>query len=167
MSEAVEHAVVEIGGRAKSSFSWNFILSAGAILAVTGAAKVWSGLGTAKVLAVADPIIGIQFGYLMLVVGITEIVVALICFIGKSQKFALGLVTWIATNFLVYRLGLLWVGYHKPCSCLGNLTDALHISPQTADTAMKTILGYLLLGSYGTLFWLWRQRDQNLTTKNS
>ena len=43
------------------------------------------------------------------------------------------------------------------CDVLGNLTDALHISPQTADTAMKIILGYLLVGSYGLLFWLWRQ----------
>ena len=98
MSEAAEHAVIEIVGRAKSSFSRNFILSASAILAITGAAKVWSGLGTAKVLAVADPIIGIQFGHLMLVVGITEIVVALICFIGKSQNLALGLVAWLATT---------------------------------------------------------------------
>jgi hypothetical protein len=51
----------------------------------------------------------------------------------------------------------MWVGWHKPCSCLGNLTDALHIPPQTADTAMKIILAYLLIGSYGNLFWLWRQ----------
>jgi hypothetical protein len=38
------------------------------------------------------------------------------------------------------------------------LTDALHIKPETADTAMKIILAYLLIGSYGSLFWLWRQR---------
>ncbi len=70
MSEVMEPAVVEIGRRARGLFSRKFILSAGAILALTGAAKVWSGLGTAKVLAVSDPIIGIQFGHLMLVVGI-------------------------------------------------------------------------------------------------
>jgi hypothetical protein len=43
---------------------------------------------------------------------------------------------------------------------LGNLTDALHISPQTGDIAMKIILAYLLIGSYATLFWLWRQRGK-------
>ena len=152
MNEAVEHERIEIDERAKSSFSRNFILSAGAILALTGAAKVWSTFGTAKLLAVADPIVGITFGHLMLVVGMAEIVIALVCFFSKSQKLALGLVAWLTTNLLVYRIGLWWVGYHKPCSCLGNLTDALHISPETADTAMKIILGYLLLGSYGTLF---------------
>ena len=152
MSEVIETEVAEIVGRTRSSFSWNFILSAGAILALTGVAKVWSAFGNSKLLAVADPIIGITFGHLMLVVGMVEIVIALFCFFGKSQKVALGLVAWLATNFLVYRLGLWWVGYHKPCSCLGNLTDALHISPQIADTAMKIILGYLLLGSYLALF---------------
>jgi hypothetical protein len=42
--------------------------------------------------------------------------------------------------------------------CLGNLTYALNISPQKADTAMKIILAYLLIGSYASLSWLWRQR---------
>jgi hypothetical protein len=50
------------------------------------------------------------------------------------------------------------------CPCLGNLTDALHITPQTADTAMKIILTYLLIGSYASLFWLWRQRNKPAPT---
>jgi len=41
---------------------------------------------------------------------------------------------------------------------VGNLTDALHIPPQAADIAMKIILAYLFVGSYATLFWLWRQK---------
>ena len=68
MSETTEAAVIEIEGRAKRSFSRKFILSAGVILLITGVAKVWSGLGTAKVLAVADPITGITFGRLMLII---------------------------------------------------------------------------------------------------
>ncbi|MGH7977270.1 MAG: hypothetical protein ACREC8_11490, partial [Limisphaerales bacterium] len=69
-----------------------------------------------------------------------------------------GFIAWLATNFFIYRLGLIHIGYHKPCSCLGTLTDALHIPAQTADTAMKIILAYLLIGSYTALLWLWRQR---------
>ena len=48
----------------------------------------------------------------------------------------------------------------KPCSCLGHITDALHIPPQTADTAMKIILAYLLIGCDATLFWLWTQHKK-------
>ena len=145
-------------GHTNNAFSNWFVLTAGAVLAITGIAKVLSGLGNSKFLAVIDPIIGIKFGQLMLVVGVTEIVIALICFFNKRQTWALVLVAWISTSFVLYRLGLWLMDWHRPCSCLGNLTDALHIPPQTADTAMKIILAYLLLGSYASLFWLWRQK---------
>ncbi len=133
------------------------MLSAGLILGITGIAKVWSSLGNSKFLALVDPIIGIKFGQLMLMVGMVEIAIALICFFGKRQSLALGLEAWLSTNFVVYRLGLLWIGWKKPCSCLGNLTDALHISPQTADNIMKVVLAYLLFGSYGLLIWQWKR----------
>lgn len=133
-----------------------FALSTGAILAITGLAKVWSGLGNSKFLAVIDPIIGLKFGQLMLAVGVAEIAIALVCFFSKRQMLALGLVAWMSTNFVVYRLGLWWLNWKSPCGCLGNLTDALHISPHTADNIMKVLLAYLLIGSYGLLFYQWR-----------
>lgn len=126
------------------------------ILALTGLAKAWSGLGHTRVLAVPDPVTGISFGHLMLAVGVVELVIASVCLFGKSQMLKLGLVAWLATNFVAYRLGLWWMGWKKPCSCLGNLTDALHLSPQAADNIMKVILAYLLIGSYGLLLWQWR-----------
>ena len=89
-----------------------------------------------------------------------ELIVALICFFGRRIGLQSGLVAWLATNFLLYRLSLGWIGYEKPCGCLGNLTDALHLSPQTADTAMKIVLAYLLIGSYTALFWHWQQRKK-------
>jgi len=133
-----------------------FALSAGAIMAITGIAKVWSGLGDSKFLTVVDPIVGIKFGHLMLAVGVAEVAIALVCFFSKSQTLALGLVAWMSTNFVVYRLGLWWMDWHRPCNCLGNLTDALHISPQAADNIMKVLLAYLLIGSYGLLFLHWQ-----------
>lgn len=134
-----------------------FNFSAAGILVFTGIAKIWSGLGNSKFLAVVDPIIGIKFGQLMLAVGAAEIVVALVCFFSKRQTLALGLVAWMSTNFVVYRLGLWWMDWHRPCSCLGNLTDALHLRPETADNIMKVLLAYLLIGSYGLLICRWRK----------
>jgi hypothetical protein len=134
-----------------------FILGAGVILVITGIAKVWSALGSSKYLAVIDPIFGVSFGQLFLVVGTAEIVIALVCFFSKRQTRALLLVAWLSTGFALYRLGLWWLGWKKPCSCLGNLTDALHISPQVADNIMKVLLAYLLIGSYGLLIWQWRR----------
>jgi hypothetical protein len=141
----------------RNSLVKRYFLSAGLVLATTGIAKAWTGLGNSKFLAVVDPIIGLKFGQVMLVIGVAAIVIALVCFFSKRQTLALGLVAWMSTNFVVYRLGLYWMNWHRLCSCLGNLTDALHISPQTADNIMKVLLAYMLIGSYGLLIWQWKR----------
>ncbi|MGN6556312.1 MAG: MauE/DoxX family redox-associated membrane protein [Verrucomicrobiota bacterium] len=137
-----------------------FCWSAGLLFLVTAVSKFVSAGGSARVLQVPDPLLGLPFGTVFWIVGGIETTVALFCFFGKRPALQTGLVAWLASNFVIYRIGLKWVGYHKPCSCLGNLTDALHISPETADTTMKVVLGYLLIGSYASLFWLWRSRSK-------
>ncbi len=130
-----------------------FSLSSGLILLITGAAKIWSGLGRAHVLGRVDPILGLSFGHLMLLAGVLEIIVAGLCLAFPSKTLPLILVAWLATNLLAYRLGLWWLGWQRPCNCLGAFTDAIHLSPHVADTLMKAILAYLLIGSYAVVIW--------------
>ncbi|HXI70046.1 MAG TPA: MauE/DoxX family redox-associated membrane protein [Verrucomicrobiae bacterium] len=132
-----------------------FLIIAGVLLLVTALAKLISSTGNARILREIDPILSVSFQKVSWIVGVLELVVSLICLFGKRVNLQTVLVAWLATSFVIYRLGLLWIGYHKPCSCMGNLTDALHLSPQTTSTAMKIILAYLLIGSYGAFFWLW------------
>jgi hypothetical protein len=138
-----------------------FLVSSGLLLTVTAIAKLVSASGSARILQYPDPVLSIPYRDVFWIVGVVELGIALVCFMDKRVRLQAGLVAWLATNFVVYRLGLLWVGYHGWCHCLGNLTDALKISPQTADTAMKIILGYLLVGSYATLLWLWSKNQQS------
>lgn len=135
-----------------------FAISAGLILGLTGLAKVWSAFGDVRLLTLVDPIVGISFRHLMQAVGGAELAIAAVSLFTKANRLATVLVAWMATNFLVYRIGLWWMGWKKPCGCLGNLTDVLHISPHTADIIIKVLLAYLLIGSYGLLIWEWRQR---------
>jgi hypothetical protein len=135
-----------------------FLYSAAVILMLTATAKFISSAGSARILLDHDPLTDFEFRNLFRIVGGIEVAVALACFFGKRTWLAAGFLAWLATSFLAYRLGLSWIGYEKPCSCMGNLTDAIHIPPQTADIAMKIILAYLLIGSYTTLFWFWRHR---------
>jgi hypothetical protein len=135
----------------KDCFWELFILTVGTILAIVGFAKIRALFGDAKILGACDPIIGIQFRHLMLAVGSIEIVLCLLCFLGKRPILIVTVIAWLATNLAVYRVGLWWMGWHRPCGCLGNLTDALHISARTADNIMKAVLAYLLIGSYGLL----------------
>jgi len=141
-----------------------FIFVTGTLLSLTAIAKFISAFGNARILQEADPILAIPFRDVFWMAGALELTVSMVCLLGKRLVMQAGLVAWLATAFLFYRLGLIWVGYRKPCSCLGNLTDALHIPPQTADTALKIILAYLLIGSYATLFWLWRQRNKAISS---
>jgi len=137
-----------------------FNLTAGVILFITGAAKVWSTFGTGRILNYPDPLFNVSFGHLMLIVGIVELIISGLCLAGKCNRLATILVACLATNFLIYRVGLWLADWNHPCRCLGTLTDALHISPHTADMTMKILLAYLLLVSYLRLFWFWRQKQR-------
>ena len=138
-----------------------FIYSAGVILMITAGAKLVSSEGSAHILRSVDPLLQISFQHLFWLVGTLELAVALVCFLGRHPAWQAGLIAWLASTFLIYRLGLSWVGYQKPCSCLGNLTDALHLSPRIANTFMEIVLGYLLIGSYFSLLWIWMEKRKS------
>lgn len=136
-----------------------FTHSATFILVIAGSAKIWSAFGDVKLLAVIDPIIGISFRYLMLVVGSVELIVAAVCLLARSGR-AIVPVVWLATCFGAYRLGLWWMGWKSPCGCLGSVVDALSVPAEVAERAMSLALGYLLVGGYGISFWKWMQRGR-------
>jgi hypothetical protein len=124
---------------------------------ITAIAKFISSTGDARILQNLDPILAIPFRHVFWIAGAIELTVGLVCFFVKRLALQAALVAWLATSFLMYHVGLRLVGYHEPCPCLGNLTDALHIPPEVANRTLKIILAYLFVGSYATLFWLWRQ----------
>ena len=88
------------------SIANRFVRFAAIILIITGGAKIWSALGSAKVLIVSDPLVGMEFRYLLLLVGIIELLVAFICLLSRRDLLRTLLVVWLSTNFLIYRLGL-------------------------------------------------------------
>ena len=140
-----------------SSVSKWLVSSWGAVFFITGISKVWSAFDGSKILLMPDPITGLQFRHLMLIIGIVELILFAVCLSWKANTVTRIIIAVFTTNLLAYRLGLWWLGWHSPCDCLGNIIDALHISPQLADNIMKGVLAYLLIGSYGLLIWQWRQ----------
>jgi len=112
-------------------------------------------LGHSAILRRVDPIFAIQFSHLMFIAGVLELVVASICFFNNLRILGQCATAWLATSLLIYRIGLWWIGWHRPCHCLGDFADALRISSQTADMIIKIILAYLLVGSYAALFHAW------------
>lgn len=135
-----------------------FIYSAATILLLTGAAKIVSSFGTSAILFLPDPIFDLPFRYVFCVIGSLEIVVGLLCFLSYDWRIKNAFIVSLATSFVIYRAGLNLLGYHKPCGCLGSLTSVLHISPRTANTILKWVMLYLLIGSYGILIWQFKER---------
>lgn len=130
-----------------------FVMSSATILVVTGMAKIWAAMGDVTLLTVSDPVFGVPFKSLMLAVAVVELAVAIACLLFRPSRLPVHLVAGLASGFLIYRIGLWWMDWVKPCSCLGNLTDALRLTPQTADLLVKVLLVYLLTGSYALMLW--------------
>ena len=128
-----------------------FLATAGIVLAITGVAKLLSSAGHAKILHQIDPIFSISFSSLFILVGLLEIIVAIVCFWSKNISSRASLVFCLASAFVAYRVGLKMINYPRPCSCLGSLTDALGIDAETSSRIMLVVLGYLLIGSILTL----------------
>src|SRR5579885_831861 len=143
-----------------------FIVSAGAMLFITAAAKLISSFGSSSILEKPDPVFQITFRSLFWLSGYVEILLALFCIFGERIRLQAFLISLLATNILAYRIVLFLIGYHKSCSCLGSLTDAIHVSPHVADNAMKGVLAYLLIGSYWILFHQWLRRSAEGRMKN-
>jgi hypothetical protein len=145
----------ERGTIQRRCIAW-FAATAGAVLVAQGVAKVQSSFGQAELLAVPDPILGLSFGKLVSLVGLTEIAIALLCFSRRVDPgLKIGLVAWMATIFLVYRVGLLWIDWQPPGGRMESPAGGFHLSDLTADRIIKGMLAYLLVGSYGILFWQW------------
>lgn len=135
-----------------------FIVSVGVLLLVTGSAKLLSVvIGEVPLLEVTDPIFGIPFRYEFALVGAIELLVAFMCFLRTRTTMQAGLITWLGTVLAIYRLGVWFIGWRLPCSCLGLFSESLHVSPRDTDFLMKTLLTYMLIGGYSSFFWLLRQ----------
>jgi hypothetical protein len=125
--------------------------TAGGLLCLTGLAKVISALGSSQVLALSNPIFFVQNRVVFAVVGAIELAVGLYCLKAQNIMARAIPIAFLATDFLVYRFGLWWVGYQKPCSCMGSFTDAIHLSATAANQIMQGVLVYLLAVSYGVI----------------
>ena len=71
--------------------------------------------------------------------------------LSTNRALRLGLILWLSTLFLVYRFGLWWIHANTPCSCFGDITTWIGLTPSEADTVSKVVLVYLLGGSLGLL----------------
>ena len=137
-----------------------FICSSGMILLAAAVIRFFIAADHAPALALPEPMLGFPLRNTVWLVGGFELVVALICLFGKRAGIQMCWLAWLATNFLVYQIGLFWMHCHPQASCIGSLTDPLHLSRGTSGLIVGILPFYLLLGSYSGVAWLWLQESR-------
>jgi hypothetical protein len=128
-----------------------FMLSAGGILLLGGAARIVEALKHPQVLDLTDPLSGLPFRYVLALMGLAEVAVAWLCLFTNKRGLSLGCVACLTTSLVAYRIGLWTRGWPHPALLLGSLMEALNIAPLIADGLVTVTSVYLLIGS-GAIF---------------
>lgn len=146
-----------------------FILSASGIFVFTALLKGLSLTIGGSQLKIRDPLIlFLDNGKLLGLVAAVEIAVAIAIFMSKNIIFANGLIAWVSTLFLLYRIGLLLIGYKGTCFCAGWPQSWLVFAKELRlDPLMKILLGYLFLSSYAFLIYHWWNRGRRAELNGS
>jgi hypothetical protein len=133
-----------------------FLLFAGGILALAGAAKMYALMSGTTMLDLQDPVLGVRLRHLLLAVGAMELFVAGSCLFSGKWRLSLGLVLWVNLNFLVYLAGLWSMGGHLPYLWFHSPVSLLDVSPRLADTFAGLVAVLFLIGG-STALWIGRK----------
>jgi DNA-directed RNA polymerase subunit RPC12/RpoP len=134
-----------------------FIYSAGAIFLAAALERLLIIAGDTQALTLPDPLLGIPLRYAVLLVGTFELAMAMTCLFGRQVGVQLGWLAWLTTNYMVFRIGLLTMNCHQQATCVGSLTDPLHLTQGVTGFMLGLLPVYLLLGSYAAIIWLWME----------
>jgi hypothetical protein len=142
-----------------------FIYSAGGILLAAALVRFIIAVENAQFLSLLEPLLGIPLRIAVLLVGTIELIAALFCLFGRQVNLQLALLMWLATNYVVYWVGRFWVPGQLQGTCLGSLTDPLHLSRGMPGIITGCIPVYLLLGGCMAMLGLWLEERRAQTAK--
>ena len=118
-------------------WSKHFILIAGGLLVAAALVRFLILFRPAQSLALPDPLLGIPLRPAVFLAGLLELAAGLICLFGKNSRLQAMVLAWLATNWVVYRIGLMWLGIHPQGTFLGMLTDPLKLAGTPAGFAVS------------------------------
>lgn len=135
-----------------------FVRSVAVILFITATAKCFSVFKSGGEITTMDPVFTfIRTDVLLVLVALLEISCAVCLCLVEKQRLQLLLIIWLGTLFLLYRVGLLAVGYTGPCACFGKPQSWLFFPFfKSLNAIMKWVLAYMLVLScslFGLSMW--------------
>ncbi len=164
-----------------------FILAAGFILLAGALNRFLIAAGQAQVLSLPDPLLGIPLRWAVLIVGMFELTVALIC-LGSARAPArsgsrprgphqdaanlaapahvgwpLAWLAWLGISYVVFGIGLVWQHCPPQATCIGSLTDPLRLSHGITGYIFEFLPFGLVLGSCAAIFSFWLSKKSRTT----
>ena len=129
-----------------------FVRLGAIVLILTATAKLLSASGTAHILDLPDPLLGLENRQELWLVAALELSVAgLLCSRALRPIKCLA-AAWLGGSFLLYRVALALLKPGARCKCLGTLAERLHLDDRTAGVILTSIAAFLLVGG---LWLLW------------
>ena len=86
-----------------------------------------------------------------LLAGCLELGLATFLIWQERARVSLALIAWFSTLLVIYRLGLGYVDYRLPCSCLGGGLNWLPHGDFLSRWVPPVLLGFVVMASYGFL----------------
>jgi hypothetical protein len=114
-----------------------------------------------------DPVFSISMRNLFWIVAGGFFAVALLCLFGERAFQQMLWVAWLATNFELYQLSMVYSGSRSLNVYLGSFHEVLGISTGTMGLMTEIVFAYLLIGSYAVLFWLWFGKEGGVALPRS
>jgi predicted RNA-binding Zn-ribbon protein involved in translation (DUF1610 family) len=142
-----------------------FTNSVAALLTAFAAALFLSNLASAKLTQPRDPLFAIPMDLFFGFLGLGALVVGIACIFVRQLRFKLALVLWFATNLFVYWFGLQWQGVPNSHGYFGSLAHTFNLSIGFANILFNLLFLYLLIGSAVLLFWDFRIRSEEGSSK--
>ena len=151
-------------GWAESLAKWYAWSSAG-IFALMGLLMLDAASGDKRrmrLLLSPDALFGVSNEALLTIAGIIHLALCGGVLLARDPVTRAGLTGWAGLNYLVYRVGMAWVGVAAPFPCVQLISQkVLYAGPETLDRAWGLSTAYFLAGAATLLalqFRHWRRR---------
>ncbi len=131
------------------------ILTAGGLLVAAGLVRLLVLLSPAQSLALPDPLLGIPLRLAVLLVAGLELAAGCFCLLGRNRRWQIASLAWLATNWVVYRVGLVWLGIHPQGTFLGALNDPLKLAGTPAGSLVSGLPFIFVALSYAVAIADW------------
>lgn len=140
----------------------SYFLDATAVLLFCAAMlNLLSAAGSAPVLNQPDALLqlndklALSNRWVLVLKAAFELFVSRLLLMEKNPWKKLGWMAWLATNLLIYRIVIWWLGAANFSDCVGNLIDWFTLSPRLLCALSTVLLALMFAGSYGLLLLNW------------